>query len=88
MRVVSSGTRTWSSAACSTREGSAPTSRSFVVDGEARSAGTGSALVRAVERLCGDRGVGQITMSTRRAGDFYKRLGYERTAEFYKKLLR
>jgi hypothetical protein len=27
-------------------------------------------------------------MSTRRAGEFYKRLGYERTAEFYKKLLR
>lgn len=60
----------------------------LVVDAGARSGGTGSALVRAVERLCGDRGVGQITMSTRRAGEFYKRLGYERTAEFYKKLLR
>jgi GNAT superfamily N-acetyltransferase len=60
----------------------------LVVDADARSGGTGSALVRAVERLCGDRGVGQITMSTRRAGEFYKRLGYERTAEFYKKLLR
>jgi hypothetical protein len=35
-----------------------------------------------------DRGVGQLTMSTRRAGGFYSRLGYERTAEFYKKLFR
>ncbi|WP_150306448.1 GNAT family N-acetyltransferase [Planctomonas psychrotolerans] len=60
----------------------------LVVDSSARGAGTGSALVRACERVCADRGVGQLTMSTRRAGAFYSRLGYERTAEFYKKRFR
>ncbi len=60
----------------------------LVVDTAARGAGLGSDLVRACERVCVDRGVGQLTMSTRRAGAFYSRLGYERTADFYKKLFR
>ena len=60
----------------------------LVVDPSARGAGVGSDLVRACERVCLERGVSQLTMSTRRAGAFYGRLGYERTAEFYKKLFR
>jgi GNAT superfamily N-acetyltransferase len=60
----------------------------LVVDSDARGAGIGSALVRACERVCADRGVGQLTMSTRRAGAFYSRLGYEKTADFYKKRFR
>lgn len=60
----------------------------LVVDSNARAGGIGSELVRACERVCIDRGVGQLTMSTRRAGGFYRRLGYEMTAEFYKKLFR
>ena len=60
----------------------------LVVDSSARGSGIGSDLVRACERVCADRNVGQLTMSTRRAGGFYRRLGYEMTAEFYKKLFR
>ena len=59
----------------------------LVVDETARGAGIGSALVEANELYAVERGVRQLTMSTARAGDFYRRLGYNVTAEFYKKIL-
>ncbi|AZH83958.1 N-acetyltransferase [Plantibacter sp. PA-3-X8] len=59
----------------------------LVVDETARGAGIGSALVEANEHYAVERGARQLTMSTSRAGDFYRRLGYNVTAEFYKKIL-
>ena len=59
----------------------------LVVDETARGAGIGSALVEANEHDAVERGARQLTMSTSRAGDFYRRLGYNVTAEFYKKIL-
>ncbi|OII42461.1 GNAT family N-acetyltransferase [Plantibacter sp. MMLR14_011] len=59
----------------------------LVVDETARGDGIGSALVEANEHYAVERGARQLTMSTSRAGDFYRRLGYNVTAEFYKKIL-
>ncbi|MFZ4895272.1 GNAT family N-acetyltransferase [Plantibacter sp. Mn2098] len=59
----------------------------LVVDESARGRGIGSALVQANEFYAVERGARQLTMSTARAGDFYRRLGYAVTAEFYKKIL-
>ncbi|RUQ97117.1 GNAT family N-acetyltransferase [Labedella endophytica] len=59
----------------------------LVVDESARGQGVGSDLVYANELYAMERGVRRLTMSTSRAGEFYRRLGYEVTAEFYKKIL-
>lgn len=59
----------------------------LVVDESARGQGIGSDLVLANEQYALERGVRQLTMSTARLGGFYRRLGYEVTAEFYKKIL-
>ncbi len=48
-----------------------------------RGAGTGRALVAAVVEWARSRGAVEVTVPTRRAGDYYERLGFERTAEYY-----
>ena len=58
----------------------------IVVDENTRATGVGTALVHAVERLCRERGVTQLTVASRRAGGFYDRLGYHEAAEYMRRL--
>ena len=48
-----------------------------------RGAGTGRALVQAVVDWARTRDAVEVTVPTRRAGAYYERLGFERTAEYY-----
>ncbi len=48
-----------------------------------RGAGTGRALVAAVVEWARHRSAVEVTVPTRRAGAYYERLGFERTAEYY-----
>ncbi len=48
-----------------------------------RSAGKGRALIEAVAEWARTRGAVEVTVPTRRAGAYYERLGFERTAEYY-----
>ena len=52
-----------------------------------RGAGTGQVLVAAVVEWARQRGAVEVTVPTRRAGAYYERLGFERTAEYYHALL-
>ncbi len=52
-----------------------------------RGAGTGQALVAAVVEWARRRGAVEVTVPTRRAGAYYERLGFERTAEYYHTVL-
>ncbi|MCH7810013.1 MAG: GNAT family N-acetyltransferase [Chloroflexi bacterium] len=52
-----------------------------------RGAGTGQALVAAVVAWARQRGAVEVTVPTRRAGAYYERLGFERTAEYYHAVL-
>lgn len=58
----------------------------IVVAEQARGESVGSTLVAAVEQLCRDRGVTQLTVASRRAGGFYDRLGFHENAEYMRKL--
>jgi GNAT superfamily N-acetyltransferase len=58
----------------------------IVTDADTRATGVGTALVRAVETLCEERGVTQLTVASRRAGGFYDRLGYHEAAEYMRRL--
>ncbi|MBN9606776.1 MAG: GNAT family N-acetyltransferase [Actinomycetales bacterium] len=58
----------------------------IVVSEQARGMAVGSTLVAAVEQLCRDRGVTQLTVASRRAGGFYDRLGFHENAEYMRKL--
>ncbi len=58
----------------------------FVEEAE-RGAGTGRALVAAVVEWAGSRAAVEVTVPTRRAGAYYERLGFERTAEYYHRRL-
>lgn len=53
---------------------------------DTRAKGVGTALVKAVEALCEQRGVTQLTVASRRAGGFYDRLGYHEAAEYMRRL--
>lgn len=57
----------------------------LVVDAGARGTGVGTQLIEALEQVCRDAGVTQLTVASRRAADFYERLGYHSTADFLKK---
>lgn len=46
-------------------------------------AGTGRMLVEAVLEWARSRAAVEVTVPTRRAGAYYERLGFERTAEYY-----
>jgi len=52
-----------------------------------RGAGTGRALVAAVVEWARRRGAVEVTVPTRRAGAYYERLGFKRTAEYYHTVL-
>jgi len=52
---------------------------------ETRGAGIGRALMCAFETEVQPRGCKLVSLSTRRAGDFYEALGYEKSAIYYKK---
>ena len=58
----------------------------IVVDESLQTSGVGTALVRAVEGACEERGVTQLTVASRRAGGFYDRLGYTQQAEYMRRL--
>lgn len=58
----------------------------IVVDDKVQTRGVGTALVRAVEKVCQDTGVTQLTVASRRAGGFYDRLGYTQQAEYMRRL--
>ncbi len=58
----------------------------IVTDSETRTSGVGTALVRAVEGMCEQMGVTQLTVASRRAGGFYDRLGYHEAAEYMRRL--
>ena len=51
---------------------------------EHRGQGIGRALVEKAVSNAETRGSVEVTVPTRRAGDFYKALGFESTAEFFK----
>jgi N-acetylglutamate synthase-like GNAT family acetyltransferase len=57
----------------------------LVVDHDVRGSGVGTALIEAVETVCRQRFVTQLTVASRRSADFYERLGYRSTADFLKK---
>lgn len=57
----------------------------IVVDAAARGHDYGTALVRAVEAACVERGVTQLTVASRRAGGFYDRLGFHESAEYMRR---
>ena len=58
----------------------------IVTDQDTRATGVGTSLVHAVEALCKDMGVTQLTVASRRAGGFYDRLGYHEAAEYMRRL--
>jgi len=58
----------------------------IVTDQDTRAKGVGTALVRAVEAMCEQMGVTQLTVASRRAGGFYDRLGYHEAAEYMRRL--
>ena len=58
----------------------------LVVDDAYRGSGVGTALLEALEAVCRDRKVRQLTVvSSRGSADFYERLGYRSTADFLKR---
>jgi N-acetylglutamate synthase-like GNAT family acetyltransferase len=58
----------------------------IVTDQNTRASGVGTSLVKAVEALCEQMGVTQLTVASRRAGGFYDRLGYHEAAEYMRRL--
>lgn len=57
----------------------------LIVDDAARSGGIGSRLVYAMEDICRERNISQLTVASSRAPAFYDRLDYRSTADFLKK---
>jgi GNAT superfamily N-acetyltransferase len=57
----------------------------IVVGESVQGAGIGSALIEAIEKECIDRGVGELTVPSRRSAGFYERLGYLSTASYLKR---
>lgn len=58
----------------------------LVVDDSVQSTGIGTRLVEAVERVCLERGVRQLTVPSRGSADFFERIGYMSTADFLKRV--
>jgi GNAT superfamily N-acetyltransferase len=58
----------------------------LMVHADHRGAGVGGALMRFVEGWAADRGAAYVSLASRRAGDFYRALGYDDSAVFYRKL--
>ncbi|MCZ0991041.1 GNAT family N-acetyltransferase [Streptomyces diastatochromogenes] len=56
----------------------------LTVDAGLRGGGIGSALIRAVQARAEAAGDVEVTVPTRRAGEFYRRLGFDETATYFK----
>ena len=52
-----------------------------------RGQGTGRALMGAFEAWAADHGCALVALATRRAAPFYRALGYEESAAYYRRLL-
>ena len=57
------------------------------VRGQERDRGVGRALMSAFERWAAAQGCSLIALATRRAGPFYRALGYEESAVYFRKVL-
>lgn len=60
----------------------------LVVDQRVRRTGVGRALMARAEDWSRAQGAAQVALATSRAGDFYRRLGYEDSAAYFRKKLR
>lgn len=58
----------------------------LIVDKRQRGSGIGSRLVAAVEDICLQRGLNQLTVASSRTPAFYDRLDYRSTADYLKKV--
>lgn len=58
-----------------------------MVDPQVRRTGVGRALMTWAERWSQTVGAAYVALASRRAGEFYRALGYEDSAVFYRKLL-
>ncbi|MDQ0676669.1 GNAT superfamily N-acetyltransferase [Arthrobacter pascens] len=58
-----------------------------MVAGGIRRNGVGRALMTAAETWAGLQGAAYVSLASRRAGDFYRAMGYEDSATFFKKSL-
>lgn len=56
----------------------------LVVDKPLRRRGIGRVLVEAVMTWARERSCAELNVPTRRAGDYYRRLGFEETAAYYR----
>jgi GNAT superfamily N-acetyltransferase len=56
-----------------------------MVDERARRGGVGAALMRTAELWAAGAGAAYVSLATRRASDFYRALGYEDSAIFFRK---
>ena len=59
----------------------------IVVRDQDRGQGIGRILMSAFEQWATARGCALVALSTRRAGPFYRALGYEESAAYYRKVL-
>jgi GNAT superfamily N-acetyltransferase len=59
----------------------------IVVRGHARRQGIGEALMSAFEQWAADRECALIALATRRAAPFYRALGYEESATYFRKIM-
>jgi GNAT superfamily N-acetyltransferase len=58
-----------------------------MVDPQVRRTGVGRALMTRAERWSRTVGAAYVALASRRAGEFYRALGYEDSAVFYRKML-
>jgi GNAT superfamily N-acetyltransferase len=59
-----------------------------MVDPSARRRGIGRMLIGDFEAWAQSRGASYVSLATRRAGPFYRALGYEESAVYYRKITR
>jgi len=60
----------------------------LIVDDRVRRAGVGRTLMARAEDWSRAQGAAQVALATSRAGDFYRALGYEDSALYFRKRLR
>lgn len=59
----------------------------LMVDPDARQRGVGSALMAQIEHWAAEAGAAYVSLATRRAAAFYRAIGYEESAVFFRRLL-